>query len=111
VLEILCLVRKASRCVYFCLRRGAFSHGAIFHREREDVRPVANARDPMIRIYWKQLRAEFGINLNRFGGRGSASLESDARILIRLAAGQWQIERTSPTGSKKDWNHCALAWP
>ena len=31
------------------------------------------------------------------GGRASASLGSDARILIRLAAGPWQIEQTSPT--------------
>jgi len=51
-------------------------------------------------VYWEQLLAEFGINLNRFGGRASASLGNDARIQIRLAAGQWQIQQTSPTGWK-----------
>ena len=67
-------------------------------------------------VYWEQLLAEFGINLNRFGGRASASLGNDARILIRLTAGQWQIEQTSPTGWKivvRDFglNRCGRIWP
>ena len=67
---------------------------------REDLRPVATPSSRMTWVYWEQLLAEFGINLNRFGGRASASLGSDARIQIRLAAGQWQIQQTSPTGWK-----------
>jgi hypothetical protein len=82
----------ASRLVHALMER--YSIG------REDLRPVANPYNRMTWVYWEQLLAEFGINLNRFGGRGSASLGSDARILIGLAAGQWQIEQTSPTGWK-----------
>jgi hypothetical protein len=51
-------------------------------------------------VYWEQLLAEFGISLNRFGGRASASLGTDALILIRLAAGQWHIRQKSPAGWK-----------
>jgi hypothetical protein len=65
---------------------------------REDLRPVANPPNRMTWVYWEQLLRGFGVNLNRFGGRASASLGSDTRILIRLAAGQWQIEQTSVTG-------------
>jgi hypothetical protein len=65
---------------------------------REDLRPVANRSNQMTWVYWEQLLAEFDISLIRFGGRASASIGSGARILIRLAAGQWQIEQTSPTG-------------
>jgi hypothetical protein len=67
---------------------------------REDLGPVASPSSRMTWVYWEQILAEFGINLNRFGGRASASLGSDARIQIRLAAGQWQIQQTSPTGWK-----------
>lgn len=82
----------ASRLVHTLMER--YSIG------REDLRPVANSSNQMTWVYWEQLLAEFDISLNRFGGRGSAPLGSDARILIRLAAGQWQIEQTSPTGWK-----------
>jgi hypothetical protein len=67
---------------------------------REDLRPDANPSSPMTWVYWEQLLAEFGISLNRFGGRASASLGTDALILIRLAAGQWHIRQKSPTGWK-----------
>jgi hypothetical protein len=80
----------ASRLVHTLMER--YSIG------REDLRPVANPPNRMTWVYWEQLFAEFGVNLNRFGGRASASLGTDARILIRLAAGQWQIEQTSRTG-------------
>ena len=82
----------ASRLVHTLMER--YSIG------REDLRPVATPSSRMTWVYWEQLLAEFGINLNRFGGRASASLGSDARIQIRLAAGQWQIQQTSPTGWK-----------
>jgi hypothetical protein len=67
---------------------------------REDLRPIANRSNRMTWVYWERLLAEFDIRLIRFGGRASASLGSDARILIGLAPGQWQVEQTSPTGWK-----------
>ena len=82
----------ASRLVHTLMER--YSIG------REDLRPVANRSNRMTWVYWEQLLAEFDISLNRFGGRASASLRNDARILIRLAAGQWQIEQKSLTGWK-----------
>ena len=67
---------------------------------REDLRPVADPPNRLTWIYWEQLLAEFGMRLDRFGGRASASLGSDSRILIRLAASQWQVEQASATGWK-----------
>jgi Protein of unknown function (DUF2786) len=65
---------------------------------REDLRPVASPPSRMTWVYWEQLLAEFGISLNRFGVRGSASLGSDALILIRLTANQWHLQQSSPNG-------------
>ena len=65
---------------------------------KEDLQPVASPSSRMTWVYWEQLLAEFGISLNRFGGRASASLGNDALILIRLTAGQWQIQQKSPMG-------------
>jgi uncharacterized protein DUF2786 len=65
---------------------------------REDLRPVASPPSRMIWVYWEQLLAEFGVSLNRFGARGSASLGSDALILIRLTANQWHLQQSSPNG-------------
>jgi hypothetical protein len=65
---------------------------------REDLRPVASPSSRMTWVYWEQLLAEFGISLNRFGGRGSASLGTDALILIRLTANQWHLKQSSPNG-------------
>ena len=65
---------------------------------REDLRPVASPPSRMTWVYWEQLLAEFGIRLNRFGGRGSASLGSDALILIRLTANQWHLQQSSSSG-------------
>ena len=51
-------------------------------------------------VYWEQLLAEFGIALERFGGRASASLGNGALIVIRLAAGHWHVQQASPGGWK-----------
>jgi hypothetical protein len=67
---------------------------------KEDVQPVATPRSRMTWIYWEQLLAEFGIVLDRFGGRGSASLGNGAVIVIRLAAGHWHVQQVSPEGWK-----------
>jgi hypothetical protein len=65
---------------------------------KEDVHPVASPRNRMTWVYWEQLLADFGIALDRFGGRASASLGNGALIVIRLAAGHWQVQQASPEG-------------
>ncbi len=66
----------------------------------EDLRPVESQPNRMTWIYWEQLLAEFGISLNRFGGRASASLGNGALIIIRLAANQWHVQQPSSNGWK-----------
>ena len=68
--------------------------------EKEDVRPVAAPRSRMTWIYWEHLLAEFGLALDRFGGRGSASLGNGVVVVIRLAAGHWHAQQASSGGSK-----------
>ena len=63
---------------------------------KEDIHPVASPRNRMTWVYWEQLLADFGIALDRFGGRASASLGNGALIVIRLAAGHWQVQQASP---------------
>ena len=65
---------------------------------KEDLRSVASPSSRMTWVYWEQLLAEFGISLNRFGGRASASLGNGALIVIRLTANQWHLQQSSPTG-------------
>jgi hypothetical protein len=67
---------------------------------KEDLQPVASPRNRMTWVYWEQLLAEFGIALNRFGGRATAPLGNDALIVIRLAAGHWHVHQVSPEGWK-----------
>lgn len=67
---------------------------------KEDVQPLATPRNRMTWVYWEQLLAEFGIALNRFGGRASASLGNGALIVIRLAAGHWHVQQVAPEGWK-----------
>jgi uncharacterized protein DUF2786 len=67
---------------------------------KEDVHAVASPSNRMTWIYWELLMAEFGIALNRFGGRASASLGNSARVVIRLATGHWHVEQASPEGWK-----------
>ena len=67
---------------------------------QEDVHPVASPRNRMTWVYWEHLLAEFGIALDRFGGRASASLGNGAIIAIRLATGHWHVQQVSTKG----WN-------
>jgi hypothetical protein len=80
----------ASRLVHALMER--YSIG------KEDLRPVASPSSRMTWVYWEQLLAEFGISLNRFGGRASASLGNGALIVIRLTANQWHLQQSSPKG-------------
>jgi hypothetical protein len=57
-------------------------------------------------VYWQQLMDEFGVKLRHFGKRGNASLGDGRLIFIRLDSGQWQVQRTSPSGwetIQRDW--------
>ena len=67
---------------------------------KEDVHAVASPRNRMTWVYWEHLLAEFGIALDRFGGRASASLGNGARVVIRLATGHWHVQQASPEGWK-----------
>jgi sarcosine oxidase gamma subunit len=67
---------------------------------KEDVQPVSTPRSRMTWVYWEQLLAEFGIALDRFGDRASASLGNGALIVIRLATGRWHVQQASPGGWK-----------
>ena len=67
---------------------------------KEDIHPVASPRNRMTWVYWEQLLAEFGIALDRFGGRGSASFGNGVVIVIRLAAGHWHVQQASSGGWK-----------
>ena len=65
---------------------------------KEDIHPVASPRNRMTWVYWEQLLADFGIGLDRFGGRASASLGNDTRIAIQLSTGRWHVQKVSPEG-------------
>jgi hypothetical protein len=67
---------------------------------KEDIRPVASPRNRMTWVYWEQLLADFGIRLDRFGGRASAPVGNDARIVIQLSTGRWHVQQISPRGWK-----------
>jgi uncharacterized protein DUF2786 len=67
---------------------------------REDVRPEVRRHSRMTWVYWEQLLGEFGVDLSRFGGRGSASLGDGALIVICLAHGRWQIQQPAKAGWK-----------
>ena len=43
-------------------------------------------------VYWESLLGDYGIGLNRFGGRGSAQLGSGLVAFIRLDTGHWSVE-------------------
>jgi len=66
----------------------------------EEVHAVQSQRNRMTWVYWENLLAEFGITLERFGGRGSASLGNGAAIIIRLADGRWHVQEMSAAGWK-----------
>jgi hypothetical protein len=67
---------------------------------KEDVHAVARPSNRMTWVYWEHLMAEFGIALDRFGGRASASLGNGARVVIRPATGHWHVQQASPEGWK-----------
>jgi hypothetical protein len=72
----------------------------------EDVRATLSPAGRLSWVYWERLLSEFGIRLDRFGRRGSASIGRGTLLLIRLDNGQWSIRDTSPGSCKvvaRDW--------
>jgi len=65
---------------------------------KEDVHGEERSCNRLTWVYWEQLLEEFGIGLDRFGGRASATLANGARVVIRLASGHWHLQQASPEG-------------
>lgn len=72
-----------------------------FAVKSEDVRPVNGSLFHMSWVYWDHLLAEFGLDLQHFGKRGSARISGDQQALIRLDTGEWRVQRTTPNGTEE----------
>jgi hypothetical protein len=82
------------------------SENAAALMERFAVKPEESrpANAPLFRlswVYWDHLLAEFGLELEHFGKRGSARLSQDKKAVIRLDTGEWRIQQTTPTGTEE----------
>lgn len=76
-----------------------------------DIHPESAPRRRLSWVYWQHLMEDFGIKLRHFGKRGNASLGDGRLIFIRLDSGQWQVQRTAPSGwetIKRDYGVEAL---
>ena len=71
-----------------------------FAVKSEDVRPNNGPLFRMSWVYWEQLLAEYGLELRRFGKRGSAWIGRDKQVLMRLDTGEWRVQRTTPGGTE-----------
>jgi hypothetical protein len=72
-----------------------------FEVKTEETRP---ANEPFFRmswVYWDHLLAEFGLELEHFGKRGSARISKDRQALIRLDTGEWRIQCTTAVGTEE----------
>lgn len=58
----------------------------------EETRPANGPLFRMSWVYWDHLLAEFGLELEHFGKRGSARIGQDKKALIRLDTGEWRIQ-------------------
>lgn len=67
----------------------------------EEARPNSGPTFRMSWVYWDHLLAEFGLELEHFGKRGSARLGQDKRAVIRLDTGEWRIQRTTAVGTEE----------
>ncbi len=67
----------------------------------EETRPTSGPIFRMSWVYWDHLLAEFGLELEHFGKRGSARLSQDKKAVIRLDTGEWRIQRTTPAGTEE----------
>ncbi|HZO82075.1 MAG TPA: hypothetical protein VFB33_10320 [Candidatus Binataceae bacterium] len=81
---------NAARLANAIIERYALANG--------DTHPETASRRRLSWVYWQHLMADFGIKLRHFGKRGNASLGDGRLVFIRLDSGQWQVQRTSPSG-------------
>jgi hypothetical protein len=69
---------------------------SIGHPERSaPIQQKAVSTEP-----WARLLDEFGFRLSTFGGRCSAGLNRNARLLIRADQHRWEVQQRSPEGWK-----------
>jgi hypothetical protein len=84
-------IENAAHMVQGLLRR--------FSVKPEDVLPAYTPCHRPSWVYWQQLLDDFGLELRRFGKRGSASLGNDRHVVtIRVDTGEWQAQRMSAGG-------------
>jgi hypothetical protein len=67
----------------------------------DEMRPASGPLFRLSWVYWDHLLAEFGLELEHFGKRGSARLSQDKKAVIRLDTGEWRIQRTTPNGTEE----------
>jgi len=66
----------------------------------EEARPASDRMFRMSWVYWDNLLDEYGLELRRFGKRGSAMVGRDLQALMRLDTGEWRVERRKPDGAE-----------
>jgi hypothetical protein len=59
----------------------------------EEVRPANGSMFRMSWVYWDHLVEEYGLELRRFGKRGSVSIDRDMQAVMRLDTGSWRVQR------------------
>jgi hypothetical protein len=59
----------------------------------EEVRPSNNEPFRGSWVYWDHLAEEYGLELRRFGKRGSVSIGRDTQAVLRLDTGSWRVQR------------------
>jgi len=72
----------------------------------ENIFAVSRTTSRLTWIYWQELLQEFGLRLDQFGHRGSATVVNNSKVHIRLDKNQWWIEERSPGG----WQTTARNW-
>ena len=77
---------------------------ALMERFAIKAEDVPSARPPTVSrltwTYWQELLEEFGLHLEIFGGRGSATVGDNNKLYIRLGTNQWWIEERSLGGRR-----------
>ncbi len=65
----------------------------------EEPRPSNPSIFRMSWVYWDHLLNEYGLELRRFGKRGSTSISRDTQAVMRLDTGEWRVQRGKPGGA------------
>jgi hypothetical protein len=77
------------------LQKALMERYAISAQDIRDAQPKTVFR--LSWSYWQELLEEYGLNLARFGNRGSAMV-GNSKVCIRLDKNQWFVEERSPGG-------------